>query len=175
MSRAAPVFWVFVFNALLLAGMLEANHLLAPYGVSLHLHALLVLFAGLYLRILHGAVIAILLGGMLEALDTPGFGPLLFLMTALWAGGVYLRLRIRRQVLFQIRMSALGLQAAFLAAATVLFGGGSLGIAAFWQRLAVDAALSLALVTLLAPLWIHLQIRLLESFRWDIAAERPEG
>ncbi len=175
MSRAAPVFWVFVFNALLLAGMIEANHILAPYGVSLHLHVLLVLFAGLYLRILHGAVIALLLGSMLDALDTPGFGPLLLLITALWTGAVYLRLRIRRQVTFQIRMSALGLQAAFLAAATVFFGLGSIAIAAFWQRLAIDAALSLALVTFLAPLWLRLQIRLLETFRWDIAAERPEG
>lgn len=175
MSRAVPAFWVFVFNILLLAGMVEANHLLAPFGVSLHLHALFILFAGLYLRILHGALLAIFIGGMLDAIDTSGFGPLLFLMTALWTGAVYLRLRIRREILFQIRMSALGLQAAFLVAATVFFGGGSLGIAAFWQRLAVDAALSLTLVALLAPFWVQLQIRLLESFRWDIASERPEG
>ncbi|MCC5807660.1 MAG: hypothetical protein JJU00_15150 [Opitutales bacterium] len=175
MSRAVPVFWVFVFNILLLAGMVEANHLLAPFGVSLHLHALFILFAGLYLRVLHGALLAIVIGGMLDAIDTPGFGPLLFLMTALWTATVYLRLRIRREVLFQIRMSALGLQAAFLLAATAAFGGGSFGVAAFWQRLAVDAVLSLALVTLLGPVWVHLQIRLLESFRWDIASERPDG
>lgn len=155
--------------------MVEANHLLAPLGVSLHPHVLLVLFAGLYLRVLHGAILALLFGGMLDAIETPGFGPLLFLIVALWTGAVYLRPRIRREVSYQIRLSALGLQAAFIVAATLFFGVESLGIAAFWQRFALDTLLSLILVGALAIPWARLQILLLESFQWDITKERAEG
>ncbi len=175
MSRAVPVFWVIIMNLFLLGAMMEANHLLAPWGVSIHLHALLVLFAGLYLRVLHGAFLVIIIGGSLDAIHSPGFGPMLLLLLGLWTLIVCLRPRIRRQVPFQVRLTALAAQLLFLLAVTVVFAGPARAIGTFWQRVAIDSLLSLALVTALALPWIHLQIRLLQSFNWEIVSERSDS
>ena len=175
MSRAIPVFWIIILNLLLLGAMMEANHLLAPWGVSIHLEAVFVLFAGLYLRVLHGAFLVVILGGSLDATHSPGFGPMLLLLLGLWTLVVYLRTRIRRQIRFQVRMTALGTQLLFLLAATVLFARPAWAMGAFWQRFALDSLLSLTVVALFAVPWGNLQIRLLQSFNWDITSERSDG
>lgn len=175
MPRYLIISVVIFVNALLLFVLNEANHLLAPLGVSLHGQALTVLFAGLYLRILHGAILSLLLG-LLSSVAGPGdAGSLTLLFLLLWSGAVFMRRRIRREVKFQVRMTALLLQAAAFAYLMLAFAGPFLTLSAFWLRVLVDGTLSLILVATAAVAWVEFQIRLLEANGWDIRSERPDA
>ncbi|MCC5842144.1 MAG: hypothetical protein JJT96_18660 [Opitutales bacterium] len=174
MPRYLIITVVIFVNALLLFVLNEANHLLAPLGVSLHGQALAVLFAGLYLRVLHGAILSLLIGLLSSAAGPGDTGSLTLLFLLLWSGAVFMRRRIRREVKFQVRMTALLLQTCAFLYLMLVFSGPWLTLPAFWLRVLADSALSFIFVTAASVAWVEFQIRLLESSGWDIRSERPE-
>jgi cell shape-determining protein MreD len=171
MNNSGKALSTLLFQFALLLLLQGVNHLLNPLALSLHLDVLLVLFAGLYLRVLHGVWVALLAGLLVDAYSPlpPGLRALGIL--GLWVAVVWLRPRIHPSARRNVRLAAALLQAAWLILPALALGAGRMGNWTYWQRFACDLGLSLAVVWLAAPAWCDLQRRYLLALGWDLHAQ----
>ena len=149
----------------------EANFFLGELGLALHLEALLVLFAGLYFRLIHGVGLAILIGLLADAGEASPWGSYFLILLLLWALVFSVRNRLQSENFAQITVFALALQTIYLAATSLFYAGSFFDQWIYWQRILSEGLLSLFVVFLAAYPWTEFNRLVLREFGWDLNAE----
>lgn len=171
MNNNARAFSTLIFAALLILVLNEINGWLARYAINLNLDVLLVIFCGLYLRVLHGWWIILLIGLSLDAIRPMPFGSGVAGLMFLWVATVWMRGKIRRERAQDCAVAAVLIQLIWLILLNILWQEGRWMYAAFWQRLLIDSLFSLTVVALLAYPWCEFQRMFLKWSGWDLNNE----
>ena len=158
-------FLVFLANLLLIWLVGLANHLLAPYNVSLYAGGLLVTFASLRLDLRHGFIAMLLTALAVDALTPVPFGISLLLFGLVQAVLVYGRQRFpREEPVFATVVALLSNLFLFLCVSFILIGHQPHPGEA-WLRLFADLLLSQLVLVLITPWFMALQVRAHELVR----------
>jgi hypothetical protein len=171
MNTNVRAFSTLIFAAFFILILTEINGWLARYAIHLNLDVLLVIFCGLYLRVLHGWWIILIIGLSLDAIRPIPFGSGVAGLIFLWVATVWMRGRIRRERPQNCTTVAVTIQLIWLLALHLIWNEGRWIYAAFWQRLFWDTLLSLIVVALLAYPWCEFQRVFLKWSGWDLNSE----
>lgn len=172
MNRSMLILLLLVLNLMAWTVVREINHSLAPFRIFLHLEILLVLVPALYLKALPGFVLAIGTGMLVGASRPFPIETSVLMIMGLWAAGIWMRGRIRRENFRHVAGFAAGSQLCLLLVLSILLhpdAGEFLG--SYLERLMVDGLCSMAMLALVAPFWTRFQIRLLGNFGWNLDTE----
>ncbi|MCC5835470.1 MAG: hypothetical protein JJU20_12110 [Opitutales bacterium] len=167
-SRAVSILF-FALGLLVLQA--ELNNWLAGMSLALNLDILLVLFCGLYLRILHGWWIVIFVGLLVDAGRPTPIGMNVIALILLWTLVVYYRRQIHRESPTHVIWTAVSLQTVWLLTLTLTMSYGRAGEWIYWQRFLLDGGLSLVFIALFAWPWCEIQRVYLKWSGWDLNAE----
>lgn len=171
MSNNIRVIGIFFFNFFLLIALGELNHNLTSFAVYLNLDVLFLLCAGLYLRLLHGVILAVVIALTMEATNPLPFGTRLIAFLAIWFIIVEFSRRIQRNNPSHVRTLAVILQFVWFLCLSVIAGQEFLDSGTFWLRTGTDLLLSCLTIMLLANFWVNFQCRFLSDLGWNLKAE----
>lgn len=171
MNTQLRAFSIFFFSLGMLVIQTELNNWLANWSLALNLDILLIVFCGLYLRILHGWWIVVFVGLLVDAARPTPIGMDVIGLILLWTLVVYYRRQIKRESATHVAWTAVSLQCLWLLFLTVSMSQGRLGEWIYWQRFLIDGGLSLVVVAIAAWPWCELQRLYLKWSGWDLNAE----
>lgn len=171
MNTNVRAFSTLIFAALFILILSEINGWLARFAIHLNMDVLFVLFAGLYLRILHGWWLILIIGLLLDATRPTTFGSGVAGMFLLWIASVWMRGQIRRERAQDCAIAAIIIQLIWLLALNLIWNEGRWNHAVYWQRFFIDTAFSLLLVGILAHPWCEFQRLYLKWSGWDLNSE----
>lgn len=171
MNTQVRAFSTLLFALGLLILQAELNNWFAEMSLALNLDILLVLFCGLYLRILHGWWIVVFVGLLVDAGRPTPIGMNVIALILLWTLVVYYRRQIQRESPTHLIWTAVSLQTLWLVTLTLTMSQGRAGEWIFWQRFLLDAGLSLSIIALFAWPWCELQRIYLKWSGWDLNAK----
>lgn len=171
MNTQLRAFSIFLFALALLVIQAELNNWLAGWSLALNLDILLVVFCGLYLRILHGWWIVVFVGLLVDATRPTPAGLSVIGLILLWTLVVYYRRQIHRENATHVAWTAVSLQFLWLTVLTLMLSHGRAGEWIYWQRFLVDGGLSLVVIAIIAWPWCEIQRLYLKWSGWDLNAE----
>lgn len=171
MSNNFRAFSSLLFALALYILLSELNGALARYAIHVNVDILFVIFAGFYLRILHGWWIVLIMGMFLDAgrLTPPGMSTLGLIF--MWMVTVWLRHRFRRDRFADCASVAIGAQFIWLLILQIALAQDRAMNFHYWYRFLTDGAISLSICGALAWHWCQIQRIFILWTGWDLNAE----
>lgn len=154
---------VFALNYVLHFFVTEAHFYLAEARLTLQVDVLYVLFAGLCMRPVVGALLVGLSGLTFGAMLPLGPAYALILLL-LWGILQVFRSRLELNQGGAITLVSLFAQGLVTALLMLVLADGRLGSWLYWQRFLVDSLVSISLLAVVAYPWLRFQVQLLQAW-----------